>query len=896
MPSFEELRRYLRLPTRSNRRIAQDVDDELQLQVDMRAEALEREGWTPDAARAEARRRFGDLDDAARYCADVDRDAERRRRATNWLGEIRQDATHTMRTLRRSPAFAFATVLTLALAIGATTAISGVLHTYLARPLPFPQADRLVSILAGPATPGPRRGPSLRDVNWSSIDSLFATTVSWDIDGFTLIGGQHAENVTGAWVSPGYFRALDVRVAVGRAFSADEYRGPAPVAIISHDLWTRRFAADSSIVGRAVTMNSVDRPAEGTIVTIVGVLPRDFWPIQWRESQVLRPLARSNADMPVLAQLKPGLTIAATERRLDAIVRAQLTGQIDSTWRMGLISPLERHSARAKPVLFAVFGAALFMLLAACGSVAGALVSRMAARRSELAVRLALGGSRARLVRQLLTESAVLAALAGALGLVIAYGLLDVAGPTIERQVGIRAPGGTTALGLAPSVVAGSALLITLAGLTFGVIPALTFLRSSRTALASAVLGSGRSASARGTGTRVRRILIAGQVGVAMVLLFGAGLMFRTIARMQALELGFRTEGIVTGGLLLPTSRYADSTAKRLLVDRVLARIEATDGVRSAAVVYPLPFGTAWRFPVLTEGAPVDEESAPQTHVFTVGPSYFQTMDIRVRAGRTFRPTDDHASPLVVVISEALASRVAPNGDVLGRRIRVRVPHNPSFNDEDARPWRTVVGVVSDTEKEFAETAPPDVYVPYAQNPRSVVSLVVRTDRPVATLFDPVRNAVSAIDPALAMSGVDSMDEVVASYGGQRRGLSVLLGGFALFALGLSALALYASLSYTVVQRRAELAVRMALGAEGTAILRLVAFEGVWTAGIGVALGAIASLSLGRVLQNQVYGVATTDPVTLMGISVVLTVAVVAACIAPVLRAVKTDPALVLRE
>ena len=896
MAAFDKIRRYLRLPSRSDRRIARDVTDELQLQIDLRAEALEREGWARDAALAEARRRFGDLDDAAHYCAAVDRDMERRRRATDWLDELRQDATHTLRALRRSPAFAVATVLTLAVATGATTAVYAVLHTYIARPLPFPESDRLVTVLDGPMTPGPRRGPSLREVNWSSVDSLFSTTVSWDIDGFTILGGHYPENVTGAWVSPGYFTALDVRPAVGRAFHPEEYRGAAPVAMISHALWTRRFAADSAVVGTAVTVNSVDHPTAPTIVTIIGVLPRDFWPIQWRESEVLRPLPVADAGMPTLAKLKPGVTREATERRVDAVVRAQLSGQIDSTWRMMLISPLERHSARARPVLLAVLGAALFMLLAACGSVAGALVSRTAARRGELAVRLALGGSRSRLVRQLLTESAVLAVLAGALGLVIAYIVLDIAGPAIERQLGTRAPGGTGSLGLAPAVMLLSIVVSTIAGMTLGLIPALTFLRANRVSPAAAVLGSGRSASARSGGLRIRRLLIASQVTVAMVLLFGAGLMFRTIERMHALPLGFRTDDVLTGGLLLPTSRYADSTAKRLLVDRVLARLEATNGVRNAALAYPLPFGTAWRFPVLVEGAGVDEESAPQTHVFTVSPGYFATVDIPVRAGRTFRPTDDHASPLVVVISEALARRVVPNGDAVGRRIRVRVPHNPSFNDEDPRPWRTVIGVVGDTEKEFAENTPPDVYVPYAQNPRSVVSLLVRTDRPVETLFDPVKNAVSAIDPALAMSGVESMNEVVADMGGQRRGLSVLLGAFAFFALGLSALALYASLSYTVVQRRAELAVRVALGAQARSIVHVVAMEGVWTATVGVVLGAIASLSLGGVLRNQVYGVATTDPVTLILISVVLTAAVVAACAAPALRAVRTDPALVLRE
>src|SRR5687768_697078 len=560
MAAFNSLRRYLRLPSRSPQRIRRDVDDELQLQIDMRAEALEREGWTPEAARAEARRRFGDLEDAARYCAEIDRAGERRNRVGGWLGEVWQDATHTIRMLRRTPAFAGATVLTLALATGATTAVYGVLHAYLLRPMPFPEAERLVSVLDQPFLDWPGRAPSLDAVKWTSVDSLFSATAAVDLDGLTVLGGQHAETLTGAWVTPGYFKALDVRPAMGRGFLPDEYRGRAPVALITHSFWVRRFAADSGVLGTTVTINSLKYPTAPTSVSIVGVLPTDFWPIHWRESDVLRPLPPGDDRMPWLAQLKPGVSRLATEQRLNAIVRAQIGANADSTWRMALVSPLERHSARVRPVLFAVLGAALFMLLAACGSVAGALVSRMAARRSELAVRLALGGSRWRLVRQLLTESAVLAILAGAIGLAIAYGLLDAAGPFIERQLGTRAPGGAAMLRPTASIMLLSMVVSSVAGMALGLIPALTFLRNDRGSGASAVLGTVRSSSARGGGTRVRRVLIAGQVTVAMVLLFGAGLMFRTIASMQSLQLGYRADGLMIGSLLL----RGDSTAKRL--------------------------------------------------------------------------------------------------------------------------------------------------------------------------------------------------------------------------------------------------------------------------------------------------------------------------------------------
>jgi predicted permease len=384
-----------------------------------------------------------------------------------------------------------------------------------------------------------------------------------------------------------------------------------------------------------------------------------------------------------------------------------------------------------------------------------------------------------------------------------------------------------------------------------------------------------------------------------MVLLFGAGLMFRTIARIARTELGFRTEGVVTASMLLPQARYPDSAAKREVMDRVLARLDETEGVQSAAAVFPLPFWPPWRYPVIAEGTAVEPESAPRAGVYTVSPDYFETVDVPLHVGRTFRASDDHAAPLVAVVSGTLARRLAADGTVIGRRIRVRVPNLTSFDEPDEQPWRTVVGVVGDTKKSFAPSEMsevPDVYVPVAQNARGRQSIVVRTERAERLLYEPVRQAVASVDPLLALQDVGSLKDLVAAEGAQRRILTVLLTVFAIFSLGLSALALYASLSYTVVQRRAELAVRMAIGASTRSILRLVIAEGIATTAVGVASGIVVSLALGRVLQNQLYGVSAGDPTTLVLISVVLAVAALAACIVPGLRATRTDPALALRE
>ena len=896
MADIGKLRRFLRLPSRSTARIRQDIDDELQAHLQMRVEELERLGLPPAEARQQAMQKFGDLEDATRYCTSVDQDFERRRRATGWFSELRQDVLHTLRVLRRGPAFTAATVLTLGAAAGASTTVYGILHTYLFRPLPFPGSDRLVSILDAP-TFDFRRGPSLRNVDWSRVEPLFDATAGWDLDGFTVTGGDYAENIVGAWVSPGYFRALSVRPALGRIFRPQEYAdGAPPVAIISHDLWVRRFGADSGVIGKTITAHSTDRPNAPTVVTIVGVTRRDFWPIQWRESNLLRPLPSSDRGMPVLARLEPGASLLETQRRVDALVRAQITEQIDPAWHMTLTPFLDRYSARARPLVLAVFGAAVFMLVAACGSVAGALVSRTAARRGELTIRLALGAHRSRLVRQLLTESAVLATLAGMLGVGIACVLLSVSGPFVESQLGTKVPGGVASLRPTPALMMTAMLASAVAGVILGVLPALTFLRLGRSATTYAALGAGRSGTGRGTGAVTRRVLVAAQVAVAMVLMFGAGLMFRTVAHMAATNPGVQVDGVLTATVLLPDSRYPDSTAKRLVMDRMLKSVVTTAGVRSVAAVHPKPFSGAWRFPVFAEGLALDEQSAPRTALYTVSPAYFETMGVRLRTGRTFRESDDARSPLVVVVSESLAERLAPGGGIVGQRIKVRVPYLASFDDEDRLPWRTVIGVVADTKKGYMADAPTDVYVPYTQNPRSLQSIVVRTDRPEATLVDPVRRSVAAIDPSLALSGIESMADIIADEGGQRRGLTVLLGAFAAFSLCLSALALYASLSYAVVQRRSELAIRMAIGASARSILRVVVGEGVATAAVGIGVGIVSSLALGRVLANQLYGVAATDPATLVAISVVLLAAVLAACALPALRASRTDPALALRE
>lgn len=887
MAAFEHLRRYVTLGRRSDARLASDVRDELQLHIDLRAADFEREGLAPADALARARREFGDVDEASRYCVAVDRQAQRRWLRAAWMADVRQDVGHALRLLGRSPAYALATVVTLALGFAGSTVAYGVLRSYLVRPLPYPDADRLLVVQNAPH-PRFRPVPDLTTVDWSRLRPLFDGVVTTDIDGFTIVGEPHAETVTGAWVSPDYFTVFGATPAMGRPFSDDEYRERAPVAIISHALWQRRFAGDSAVIGATLAVHAVD--GASSLLTVIGVLPNDFWPLRW-DNDVLRPLSDVN-QAPWVVRLKPGATRASAERELDAAVKAQLTGSIHPQWRMTTTPVLEWYAGTTRQLLMAILGASMFMLVATCASVGGALVSRTVARRAELAIRLSIGGGATRIARQLLTESLVTSMLAGLVAALITYPVLRAAGPLTTALLNTPVPGGNDALGLDASTLIPLSAASVAAGLLLGMLPIAMFLRFRRTASGMGVL-AGRTSSLSG-GAGVRRVLIGLQVGVATVLLFGAGLMFRTIERMNDLTLGFESEGLVKAGALLP-STHLDSVSRAALMARLLERVSGTPEVQLAAAVYPYPFGGGFQFPVLTEGGSADEESAPRSTVHVISPDYFRVMGIPLRSGRAFATTEDAASPLSVIVSEQLARQIAPAGDAVGRRIRVRVPYLANFTDDDDRPWRTIVGVASDVREAFAEQDGPNVYVPYAQSPRAQIGFVFRTTGPEGTAIPAIRKALNSVEPALALTNVGTMSDLIRSSGGPSRGMLTLLGYFATVAVILSAVALYASLSYAIVQRRSELAVRLAVGATTRSIMTLMLREGLVTAGIGLGAGIMASLAFGRVLEAQVYGIATNDVTTLITITTVLAAAAGAACAIPAWRAARTDPAFVLR-
>ena len=821
--------------------------------------------------------------------------AERARRASSGasVGASRgglafglaQDVRFALRLLRREPGFSAVAVATLALAVGAGTAVFGVVNAYLIRPLPFPEPDRLAWVIAGPTRDSFERGirppDDLSALDLSSLGDVFAETAAWDLDGFTLASTERPEYVDGAWVSGGFFRTVGVRPAMGRTFTDEESATGAPVAVISYALWQRRFGGDPDVLGRAVTAYSTDRPREAVTFTVVGVLPREFWYFN-RFTDVLVPLRGPRAVS--LARLRAGVSLAEAERRLNVVARRQFPNA-DPAWGMSLAGAQDEHSYRVRPTLVVLLAGVGLVMLIACANVGGLLLARTARRRSELSLRAALGAGRARLIRQLLAESAMLAAAAAVLGTLFASIGLRTVGAAVAARLPVEVPGGVGMLRPDATVLAASLGASTLMLLLFGLAPALSASRADP----AAGLGAGRGNSAGPGRARLRGAMVAAQLAISLVLLAGAGSLLRLTLRLQRIELGFRPAGVLKASLLLPLAQYPDAARRRAFYDELLPRVAALPGVAAASVVSNYPFRATGGWPVAGEGSAVPEaEALAAPH--TVGPGYFETVGVRLLRGRLFDARDRADGAPVAVVGAALAERLWPGADPIGRRVR--------FGGASAAgPWRTVVGVVRDTRKSLAARQLPDSYVPYAQGSHAYMYLVVRTTAADPMLVAPaVQRAVWSVDARQPLADVGALERVVEDASASHRFLSGLLGGFAAFAVALATIGLYTVLAYVVTARRREIAVRVACGARPHDLVRLVLGEALPLVAAGLAAGAGATMLLGRVLAARVEGAEATDPALLAALGALLTAAALAAATIPVRRAMRLEPMPVLRE
>jgi putative ABC transport system permease protein len=797
------------------------------------------------------------------------------------------------RALRRRPLFSLAVVATLALGIGANTAIFTVVRAVVLRPLPFRDPERLVSIYL--REPGSDTQPfSIADFFDVRRAHSFERMVAWGGWSANLTGVDEPVTLQAQWTSAGYFDALGIRAALGRTPLPEEERpGGSKVAMLSDNLWRTRFGGDPRVVGRTLVLN-------GEAYEVIGILPREL-PLLANAAELVSPLVletdrrranRKAGFLRVLGRLAPGVTPEAASAELDgAVARLRAAYPDTNAAKQGVrVVPLKDvvvgNSRRMLLVLQAAVG---LVLLIACTNLANLLLARVVGRRAELSLRSALGARRLDLVRQLLCESLVLALAGGLVGVA-----LSAAGTRLLLALGPARLPRAAEVGLDLSVLAFGVALSLAAGIAIGLGPAL---HASSRGAADGLRGAGRGSTSGRASTRARAALVAAEVGLSLVLLVGAALLLKTLSELQAVRPGFEPEGLLSVQLSLPKSRYGTPDAIARFAERSAERLSTLPGVEAAAAASLNPL-TQWRANVsfLVEGgAETDRAKAPLANYRAVGPGYFRTLGAAVLDGREVEARDTAASVPVVLVSRTLARRHFAGRSPIGARIRI----------DDAEEWRTVeiVGVVWDLKYsglDSEESA--DVYVPYAQTPQEVsvwlaniFCLAVRTSGDPRQLVPSVRRELRALDPDVAASAIRPMEEAIAGSLAERRFQALLLQVFGAAALALALAGIYAVTAFSVTERTAEIGVRLSLGAGRGRILGLVARQGLAPVAAGLAGGLAASLVLSRLIAGLLYGVAARDP-RILGVSaLVLALAGCAAVVLPAIRASRIDPVRALR-
>jgi putative ABC transport system permease protein len=804
-----------------------------------------------------------------------------------------QDIRYGLRQLRKSPGFTAVALTTLALGVGANTAIFSVVNAVLIRALPYKNPDSLVLVWSDDRDAGNNRGQlSFTDGDdYRTQSHVFENLVTFGDWSAVFSDPGTPERIPGMQVADGYFELLDARPFLGRTFLPEEQiEGMDQVIILGYGLWQRRFAGDREIVGKQITLSARS-------YTVVGVMGTDFPALPpglvSGGAQFYRPEAdkrddkeRTSRHLRALARLKPGVSLAKAQADLEVINRslAKQFPEDYATTGVRVVKLQDDISGNLRPALLVLLGAVGFLLLIACANVANLLLARSAARQREVAVRSAMGASRARLLRQALTESVLLALAGGVLAILVAtWGTSIISAPgarVIPQLVGVE---------IDLRVLTFTAFISLLTGILFGLVPALQL---SAFSLSDVLKQGGRSSRGSAHAT-FRGILAVSEIALTLMLMAGTGLMLRTFSRLHAVDPGFNPNNVLTMGIGLPSSQYPFGSPKPVVFYReLLGRISSLPGVQSAAAVSVLPLGGDFD----TAGAAVEgqvygpgEQPSPERYVVT--PDYFKTMQVGLVRGRVFSEADNENSPLVVLISETAAQGWWPNQNPIGRRM-----HISGTTIEQGDLWRTVVGVVKDV-KQAGLDAPHtmQVYIPHAQHGNDSMMLVVRTASDPLNYASAVRQQVSVMDKDLAVSDVTSLAQVLSVSLAERRFSTVLLGVFAGLALLLASVGVYGILAYSVAQRMPEFGIRVALGATRRDVLALVLRQGLRLVLIGVTTGAIAALALTRLMSSLLFEISPSDPSTFVGVALLLgAVAFVATCV-PARRATTVDPMVALR-
>jgi putative ABC transport system permease protein len=802
------------------------------------------------------------------------------------MDTLRQDLAYAIRRLRRSPGFTAVAIATLAVGIGANSAIFSVVRAVLLKPLPFDEPERLVRVAqtwqGRPVVYSPQNFLDV-EAEARSFEGLSAVVEN----GMTLTSGGPPARVEGASVSASFFDVLRVRPTPGRGFVRGENDpGRTRVAVLGQRLWSRRFGADPTLVGRTIELDR--EPYE-----VVGIAPADFsfpegveiWtPLE--HDEVFRTKSRGAWYLTVIGRLRPEASIDSARDEVATIAARLARTYPDADEGVGgtVGSLQESLVGDVRPALLVLLGAVGLVLLIACVNVANLLLARVAAREVELAVRTALGAGRLALVRQLLTESLLLAALGGIAGIFLAWLSLD---SLLALQ-----PRGVPRLSevhVDRAVAAFTALVSVVTGLLFGVFPAL---HSTRRATADTLREGGRGLLG-GRAGRLRGGLVIGQMALAMMLLAGAGLLVRSFTQLRRVDPGFRSDGVLTFRISLPESAYAEDARRTAFFDELVARLRALPGVSGAGAVSGLPLGGS-RFGFSFEIAgrpPVTPAQQPSIELRIVTADYLKTMGIPLRLGRGIEASDTASAPPVVVLSESAARRYFPGEDPLGQRLKI------GMRTSQGSAGGEIVGVVGDVKDGgLAADSLPTAYLPYAQTPFGTLDVLVRTATSPLALLSAAQGVVRELDPELALARVRTLDDVVARSISEPRFYTVLLGAFATIALLLAAIGIFGVLSYAVVQRSREIGIRVALGAHPAQVLGLVLRQALLLSATGVAAGLVGALLLGRALSSLLFQLSPRDPATLACVAGLLVFVALVASYLPARQATRVDPLVALRS
>ncbi|HSL53662.1 MAG TPA: ABC transporter permease [Pyrinomonadaceae bacterium] len=791
-----------------------------------------------------------------------------------------KDVRFAVRSFVKRPGFLVIAIATLALGIGATTAMFTVVNSVLLRPLQFPEPERIVMFYGvNPRQGIPRSNMSMPDiVDWQKQSQSFEQIAGFITGGLFLSIGDETERVRGTGVSPEFFPLFKTNPVHGRTFQPGDFQqGAEPVVVISHALWQRRFGGQTSVVNSKLMLN-------GRAATIAGVMPAGFDYPADSEAWTAFPLTdasqpRDNRFISVVTRLKPGVALAQAQTEMDTINQrlSQSYSDTNGGWSVRLVEMRESFVGDLRTSLLILLGAVAFVLLIACANVANLLLARAIFRQKEIAVRTALGASRMRIVRQLLTESMLLSIISGVVGFTLSFGL-------VRLLIAINPPNTPRVeeIGIDWRVFSVTLAVAVIAGLLFGLFPAL---QTSRPNVNETLKDSGQRGSQYGGRNRAGSLFIVSEIALSFILLAGAGLMIKSFLHLREIDPGFNPDNVLTMRLSLPPGKYRSGEPRAQIYKQLVDQVKATPGVKSAAAIYSLPFGEGtyevWRG-VVPEGRELTHQEQINAQNLPVTPDYFQALQIPLKAGRTFTDQDTLESSKVVIINETLARRLWPGENAVGHRFTV-------WRDEKFP--REVVGVVGDTKTTLDKEAGNQMYIPYAQDPTwGSLFLVVRTDGEPTALAGSVREAIRSVDKAVPTYNLNTMSEIVSASASSRRVPMLLLSGFAGVAMLLAMLGIYGVTSYYVTQRTHEIGVRMALGAQLADVLKLVLSRGMTLAAIGIVIGVVGAVALTRYLTTLLFGVKPIDVVTFVGVALILAAVVFVACLVPARRATKIDP------